>query len=44
MQKDLVDANRKLQAYYSEWEEKRIALEELLSELERPAGPEPKDE
>ncbi len=36
MQKDLVDANRKLQAYYSEWEKKRIGLEELLSELERP--------
>lgn len=44
MQRDLVDANRKLQAYYSEWEEKRIALEELLGELERPAGPEPQDE
>ncbi len=44
MQKDLVDANRKLQTYYSEWEQKRIGLEDLLSELERPAALETKEE
>jgi ATP-binding cassette subfamily F protein 3 len=35
LQKELGEANRRLHGFYEDWERKKIALEELLEELER---------
>jgi len=35
LQKELTDINKKLQEYYSKWEEDRLALDQLLNKIQQ---------